>query len=158
MNELLDDNWGEEEIVIEYVKADTGVRFLAFLIDSFIFSTLGVISFFVLIIFGEALMGLLSWGVIIALILATKNGWRGLGKRVMGLQVVSINRDPTVHWGRIVVRTILKYLFVSSPFIFIFLTILAKKKRKDPQQVFFHEVMTKTKTVKIEKIDPSEES
>lgn len=158
MNELLDDNWGEEEVVIEYIKANLGVRFLAFLIDSFIFSALVYINLLILLFFGEVVMTLLCWMELIVLILVAKEGWRGLGKRIMGLRVVSINRDPTVHWGRIVGRTILKYLFVSSPFIFIILTLIAKKKRKDPQQVFFHEVMTKTKTVKIEKIDPSEES
>ena len=47
MNELLDDNWGEE-VVIEYIKADVGIRFFAFLIDSFIFSVLVYVNILIL--------------------------------------------------------------------------------------------------------------
>ncbi|MGH1336620.1 MAG: RDD family protein [Aureispira sp.] len=156
MNELLDDNWGEEEAIV-YETAGLGERFLAFFIDSVIFSGLGFIMTLGAYVFGDRVSVLLFWGIFIALMIATKKGWRGLGKRVMKLKVVSIEREPTVYWGLIVWRTILKYLFLS-PIIFAILTFIATKKRKDPQQVFFHDLMSKTKVVKTEEVDPSKES
>ncbi|MFK7799891.1 MAG: RDD family protein [Aureispira sp.] len=145
--ELLDD-WMEEEEAMVYEPASLGIRFIAFVIDLFIFMLLIMASSISTIIFdSEAWFGLVFLGGGIAIVMHQKEKNASYGKQWMGLQIVHIE-EPRLHWANKIVRFILKYIFISSPILFAIVTFIAKRQRKDPQQVFLHDVASRTKVVK----------
>lgn len=146
MSELLDDNWGQEEEFLEYPNASLGARLGAFLIDTAAFGLFMVLT--------EVTIGSeFGWFAFLAIVIITmvakdpKKDSLSVGKRMLQLRVVPIHQTH-ITWPKIVFRTILKYLFVTSPVIFAIVTFISKSQRKDEQQVFFHDVLTKTKVVK----------
>lgn len=146
MQELLDDNWGKEEAPLEYLPANIGARLAAFLVDNIIFFV--IISMLVGLVRNEA------WFITILVVVGMITLYNtaaqqkvGIGKRLMKLQVVHIEGKP-IFWGRILIRTLLKYLFIGNPILFAIVTFIAQSQRKDPQQIFFQDVVTKTKVVK----------
>lgn len=146
MQELLDDNWGKEESVPEYNTAPIGYRLAAFFIDTFVF--LGIIFLLEAGIKEEEVYVGALWMVLLATVGATAARKQvGLGKKLLKIEVVHIEGQP-LHWFRIVVRTAFKHFFIFNPIIFGIITFIAQTRRKDPQQMFFHDVVTKTKVVK----------
>lgn len=146
MQELLDDNWGEKDIPIkEYASANIAIRLVAFFIDSFVFL---LVLGFIFNAFSQDFQGVIIMIVLLFILYQTAVKQRvGLGKRLLQLQVVHV-KEEKVHWMRIVLRTLLRYMFIGNPIIFGIVTFIAQARRKDPQQIFFHDVITNTKVVK----------
>lgn len=146
-NELLDD-WMKEEKAALYEAASLGARFLAFAIDFFVFMLLFVVGgVFAELFNSEALLGLVVLAGSIVMIINQNQKNASYGKQWMGLQIVHIE-EPRLNWANKIVRFILKYMFLSSPILFLIVTFIAKQKKKDPQQVFLHDVASRTKVVK----------
>lgn len=145
--ELLDD-WMEEDEAVVYEQATFITRIIAFFIDIFIFMLLLMVAMALALAFdNEAWVGLVVLAGSIAMLIQQKGKNGSYGKQWMGLQIVHIE-EPTLHWANKIVRLILKYLFISSPILFLIVTFIAKRQRKDPQQVFLHDVASRTKVVK----------
>jgi uncharacterized RDD family membrane protein YckC len=145
--ELLDDWMGEEE-ALKYEAAPLGARFLAFVLDFFIFMLLFAVGGILAVLFNsEAWLWLVVLAGSIPLIINQNQKNASYGKRWMGLQIVHIE-EPKLNWANKIVRFILKYMLLCSPIVFLIVTFIAKQKKKDPQQVFLHDVVSRTKVVK----------
>ncbi len=146
MRELLDDQWGGEEKG-KPIRVSMPHRLLATAIDVLLLFLL------ILLLFANGI-ALEFWYLVVGgwlgllVLLETSPEKASLGKRIMRLKVTSSSENPVTVW-RIMVRTVIKFVLMCMPFIFIITMIIAQKKRKDPQQLFFHDVISKTKVISI---------